>query len=200
AADAVPKLIEWLPEHPQAARVLGKIGSAAKDAIPALEKMHKGGTTYDKSSSAFALLRITGKAEPYVSELSHILQESKDTEVRHHVIEMLRDLGPSARPALPELLLSVKQRDTKTSWRGGVREAAAAALAQFGPDAKAAVPDLIDIVRTSYYQGKITAGEAPAAIGPAAKQAIPALREMGPGDGRFAAVVQKALAKIRGTP
>src|SRR5439155_11275790 len=41
AVDAIPMLLKYLPDQPQAARVLGKIGPAAKEAVPALEKMRR---------------------------------------------------------------------------------------------------------------------------------------------------------------
>ncbi|HEY7154075.1 MAG TPA: HEAT repeat domain-containing protein [Gemmataceae bacterium] len=198
ARDAVPKLIEWLPEYPQAARVLGMIGAAAKDGVPALEKMYQSESSYEKSASAFALLRITGKKEPYLSELVEILQKSKDVSVRAHVIEMLHVLGTDARPALPALLALVKQRSNRSPGLTDLREAAARALAVFGADAKPAVPALVDMVRTSYYRAKITAAETLGAIGPGAKEAIPDLRKMAAEDERFVAVVEKALARIEG--
>jgi HEAT repeat protein len=108
AVDAVPRLIEWLPQYPQAARVLGKIGAAAKAGVPALEKMHRSESSTEKSAAAFALLRITGKKEPYLSDLVEILQKSKDTRVRGQVIDMLRVLGTDARPALPVLIALMK--------------------------------------------------------------------------------------------
>jgi HEAT repeat protein len=198
AVDAVPKLIAWLPEYPQAARVLGKIGAPAKDGVPALEKMHRSGSSYEKSAAAFALLRITGKKEPYLSELVEILQKSRDVSVRAHVIELLRVLGTDARPALPALLALVKQKSNHAVGLIDLREAAAGALAVFGADARPAVPDLVDMVRTSYYRARITAAETLGAIGPDAREAIPHLRKMAQEDERFASVVEKALKRIEG--
>jgi hypothetical protein len=74
-----------------------------------------------------------------------------------------------------------------------LRLEAATALRHFGADAKAAVPDLIDMVRTSYYAAKIAATETLGAIGPAAKEAIPALEKMADEDDRSRPVVQRAL-------
>jgi HEAT repeat protein len=199
AAAAVPKLILWLPDRPHAAEVLGRIGPAAKDAIPALDKMHKEGTTYEKSLCAFGLAKITAKPEPYVSEMAGLLQHSKSDLVRSKIVEMLMDFGTDARPALPALLAIVKQKDRRDGPLGGrdLREAAAAALAAFGPDAKSAVPDLIDMVQASYSRAQITAAETLGAIGPDAKAAIPALEKMAQEDERFVSIVEIALARIR---
>jgi HEAT repeat protein len=201
AVDAIPLLLKYLPEQPQAARVLGKIGPLAKEAVPALEKMYREGKIYDKTAAAFALLKITEKQEPYLAELTETLRKSKSPDIRLHTIEMLSDLGVDARPALPVLLAIVKEKSKQQEGpfgRAALREPAAAALAAFGPDAKDAVPDLIDMIQNSYYRAKITAANTLAAIGPAAKAAIPALEKMALEDEHYEAVVQNALAKIRG--
>src|SRR5262249_1219666 len=115
-------------------------------------------------------------------------------------LEMLRALGTDARPALPALLALVKQKSNRSFGLTDLREAAARALAVFGADAKPAVPDLVDMVRTSYHRAKITAAETLGAIGPGAKEAIPALRKMAAEDERYVPVVEKALARIEGRP
>jgi hypothetical protein len=53
------------------------------------------------------------------------------------------------------------------------------------------------MVKTSYYAGKIAAAHALGAIGPAAKEAIPALLQMAEEDDRYRPVVEKALSTIR---
>jgi HEAT repeat protein len=196
-------LLKYLPDQPQAARVLGKIGPSAKEAVPVLEKMHRDGTSYEKTAAGFALLKITGKKEPYLGELVEALRKGKAADVRVHIIEMLGELGADARPALPALLAILKEKPKEGGppfGAGDLRNQAAELLGSFGPDAKDAVPDLIDLIEHSYYAAKITAANTLGAIGPDARAAIPALEKMSLEDERFAPVVQKALAKIRAKP
>jgi HEAT repeat protein len=197
AAEAVPRLLGWLPEHPQAARVLGKIGPGAKAALPALEKMYRDGKGYGKTWAAFALVKITGKTEPYVPHLAEVFQQGKDPARRREALEALVELGPDARAALPALLRAVKEKGPREFGGHEFRHEAARALVHFGPGAREAVPDLIDMVKTSYYAAKLAAVEALGAIGPDAKEAVPALSQLAEEDERFRPAVEKALAKIR---
>jgi hypothetical protein len=60
-----------------------------------------------------------------------------------------------------------------------------------------AVPELIEMVTTSYYAAKIDAAKLLGAIGPEAKDAIPALLQMAEEDHRYRPVVDEAIARIR---
>jgi HEAT repeat protein len=195
AVEAVPRLIEWLPDYPQAARTLGKIGPEAKTAVPALQKVFANEKGVARSWSAFALVKITGKTEPYVSTLAERFTRSKDDRERRSALEALAELGSDARAALPVFVRAVNEKNIR---RSEFRDAAARGLVHFGPDAKEAVPDLIDMVKTAYHSGKIAAAEALGAIGPEAKEAIPSLLQMAEEDIEFRPVVDKALARIRG--
>jgi HEAT repeat protein len=193
--EAVAKLVEWLPKNPQAARVLGRIGPAAKAAVPALERIYKKETGYARAWSAFALVKITGKTEPYVAALAHMFQKSRKPEPRREAVLALAALGPDAGAALPTLMMALKEKGDRDS--RDFRREAATAIAHFGPKAKEAVPHLIDMVKTGYYMEQVTAAQALGAIGPDAKAAIPALEQMATEDSRYQRVVERALAKIR---
>ncbi|HEY7426475.1 MAG TPA: HEAT repeat domain-containing protein [Gemmataceae bacterium] len=197
AVEAVPALLKWLPDNPAAARVLGRIGPGTRTAVPALEKMYERETGYSKAWSAFALVKITGTREPYVSSLVEMFQKSKNPEHRHEALLALVELGPDARSALPAFLMALKEKEERKTPLRDNRQEAAKALVHFGPEAKEAVPYLIDMVETSYFAAKVTAAEALGAIGPAAKEAVPALEKMMAEDPRYQPVVEKALAKIR---
>jgi HEAT repeat protein len=196
AVEAVPRLLDWLPEHPRIARVLGKIGPGAKAAIEPLQKMYRQKAGFGKTWAAFALVRITGESEPFVGHLAQVFDQGKNPTDRREALLALVELGPDARPALPTLLRAVKEKGPAESLHE-FRHEAACALVHFGPAAKDAVPALIDMVLTSYFTGKIAAAEALGAIGPEAKEAIPALSQMAGEDVRFRPVVEKALARIR---
>jgi HEAT repeat protein len=196
-AEAVPRLLGWLPDNPDVARVLGTIGPDAKAAVPALEKLHDSGKVSKQVWPAFALVKITGKTEPYVSTLVEVFQKNKNLNHRSEALLALVELGPDAKAALPVFLQALKEKGDSKSRPRDFQHDAATALARFGPEAKEAVPALIDMIE-SYYANKIAAAEALGAIGPDAKAAIPALEQMALEDERYQPVVEKALAKIRG--
>ena len=160
AVEAVPRLLEWLPAHERAIRVLGKIGPGAKAAVPVLEKIYGTETGYRKTWSAFALVKITGKTEPYVKTLAATFQKGKNPERRREALEALVELGPDARAALPAFLMALKEKGERGFSLRDNRHDAAKALVHFGPVAKEAVPYLIDMVKTSYFAAKIAAAEA----------------------------------------
>jgi HEAT repeat protein len=198
AAEAVPQLLELLPKHPQVARVLGKIGPDAKAGVPALEKLYRNERGYSKFWSAFALVKITRKTDPYVSELAGVFLKSKDGYLRRQAIEALAELGPDAKAALPAFILAVKETSARGRPFSDFHGEGARALVHLGPAAKEAVPYLIDMVKNSFYSDKIAAAEALGAIGPDAKDAIPSLEKMAAEDDRrLRAVAEKALANIR---
>jgi HEAT repeat protein len=196
AVEAVPRLLEWLPDHPRAARVLGKIGPEARTAIAPLEKMYQNEKGYARVWSAFALIKITGRTEPYLASLTEAFQ-SKDASQRRSCLEALVELGLDARAALPTLIRAMKEKNPNGGKETDFRHEAARALVLFGPAARDAVPDLIDMVKNSYYAAKIAAANTLGAIGPDAKEAIPALLEMAEEDPRYEPIVEKVLAKIR---
>jgi HEAT repeat protein len=197
AVEAVPRLIEWLPEHPQALRVLGKIAPDARDAVPALEKVYGKEPGYAKTWAAFGLVKITGRTEPYVPELARVLRESKAPDQRFDATEALAELGPDARAALPALLLMLRDKSPPGFPLRDTRSQAARALGHLGPAARDAVPDLIDMVQNSYYGAQGIAVEALGSIGPDAREAIPALEHLAQSDTRFRPAVEHALASIR---
>jgi HEAT repeat protein len=159
--------------------------------------MYRDQKGYAKAWSAFALVKLTGKTEPYVPALAETFQKEKNSERRREALEALVELGPDARAALPTLIAAVKEKGGGEFPHSEFRHEAATALIHFGPDAKAAVPDLIDMLQTSYFAGKVAAAEALGAIGPDAKEAVPALEQMTAEDDRFQPVVERALARIQ---
>jgi len=197
AAEAVPRLLLWLPENPAAARVLGQIGPDADSAVPALERMFHDGTTDARVFSAFALVKITGKTDPYVPALAEVFQRNKTPRYRGEALRALVELGPDARAALPAFLQALKTKRPPGLSTRDFRREAATALVHFGPEAKEAVPYLIEMVRDSYYTAKIAAADALGAIGPEAREAIPALEQMAEEDPDFREIAERALLKIR---
>ena len=85
----------------------------------------------------------------------------KDGYVRGNAAEALRKIGPVAVPALIEAL---KNKDSEVGVRGG----AAYVLGQISPEARAAVPALIQTLEDTDEYVRGTAADALAKIGPVA--------------------------------
>ena len=121
--------------------------------------------------------------EARVGELADQLK-SPDAAVRARAAIALDQLGPAAKPAIPALTTALADRNLN------VRYWSAKVLRGFGPEAKGAVTALIAALKTfpggspaldgpeRYYPDvRSLAADALGAIGPAAKEAIPALKE-----------------------
>jgi HEAT repeat protein len=149
-----------------AARTLGKIGPAAKDAIPAL--VHVLNTDEEvgvRIDSADALGRIGPAAVP---ALIDTLKERKRF-VRELSAEALGQIGPAAKDAVPALIVALKDEDSD------VRSTSAMALGRIGPAAKKAVPALVVALNDNLFGYRAGSARALGLIGPEAKEAVPAL-------------------------
>jgi HEAT repeat protein len=134
---AVEQLIKGLQSgdvelRKASAVTLGKLGPAARGAVPALAASLKDGEVRDKAEEA--LVQIGAAAVP---ELSRAL-EDPNPEVRGAAAEAVGRIGPPARGAAPALLglLGLEQPVE-------VRRAAVGALGNVGADADAVAPRLL---------------------------------------------------------
>jgi HEAT repeat protein len=139
--------------RPAAIGALGEIGPVAKDAIPALAAVLRGGNDADRKASASALARI---GEPALSALIAALHD-KDADVRRLAAEALgTNPLPGATPetikrvgneVLPALAAALKDSDVQ------VRRSAVRSLSRqqpfSGPGGDAAVSALVDALRDS---------------------------------------------------
>ena len=125
-----------------AATSLSQIGEANSAAIPALTKALTDGNSRVRAMAAMALRASGPKAAPAVSQLTAALQDSADS-VRYFAASAIGAIGPQAASAIPALVgrLSVKDE------RGFVFTAITTALANFGMNAKSALPDLERIAK-----------------------------------------------------
>jgi HEAT repeat protein len=184
----------------ESAEDLGLIGPQAKAAIPNLSEATKDRDRQVRLGAVIALARIDVNQSP--PGLASLIEELKDKDpaVRLGVIEALGDIGPPARPAVPALIELLKDADATIRFRSaeslgwigealavpalaelykidraryGQSETVADALKRIGPQAKAAIPIMIEMVKGRDR----TAAEVLAAIGPEAKAAVPALIE-----------------------
>jgi HEAT repeat protein len=141
-------------------------------------------------------------AGPGKEELSALVQQlgGTDTAAREKAAAALEKLGPEAKEAVPELIGALKTDDVTVpplvvrvlaavgkAAVGDLAEAlkdkkarlhALRALKRIGPDAKAAVSALADVVKDdkgAFSPASTEACEALGRIGPAAKEAVPVL-------------------------
>jgi HEAT repeat protein len=172
----------------KAAQGLGLIGPEAVNVAPQLEKL----TEEDPSgvvrvTAAVAMEKLTGDAERLIRILCGRLMDP-EPEARVTAAEALRAMGPVARSAVPALADALKEGHYHAM------AAIAITLGGMGPHAVLAVPALASAFlaeysvsgntsRLKWEDGPVydmvrhTAAVALGKIGPAAREALPALRE-----------------------
>jgi HEAT repeat protein len=147
----------------------GRAGAAPpKEELAALARQLRGTDTAAREKAAAALEKLGQDAKEAIPDLIAALK-ADDVTVPPLVVRVLAGMGSAAVGDLTEAL-SDKQ----------TRLHALRALKRIGPDAKAAVPALIDVVKTDKAPSSPTCTEACEAlgrIGPAAKEAVPVLIE-----------------------
>jgi HEAT repeat protein len=144
----------------EAGRALWRLGPKAEQVVPALLPMAQG--PIDKSAHPRALLASFGPRAVLVLEKA--LRDEK-AERREAAAEVLGRIGPPARTAVPALIAALKDKSSTVALTAAMALAqidatravpavplladsldvpgAAVALANIGPDARAAVPALI---------------------------------------------------------
>jgi HEAT repeat protein len=203
-AALVTALDDPTPEvRAQAGETLGVIGEPA---IPALVETLKKGTDNARVRAAVALQRMGPAAKPAVPELVELVADGKMAPpVRHGAAVTLGAVGPAAKEAVPALLDALKGDDgslrrcaapalvavapddpavvagiiaaMKDANYPDGRYAAVLAISTLGARAKAAVPDLVEVVRSADANNNLreAATGALGAMGPSAKDAVPPL-------------------------
>ena len=148
---------------------LGKIG--ASEAVPALDAMLASDDAFDAGAAASALGGMGPAAKPAIPTLMVLLNKpDMDRYLQGQVaIALGRMQAGEALPRLVELLTERVQ----------LASDATLALAEFGPVAKAAVPNLItDVLAHQWPEPRLRAVNTLAAIGPDAAAALPSLRKI----------------------
>ncbi len=112
--------------------------------------------------------------EPKLEDLPLLIEllGDPDPRYRQEAAYSLGRLGPKGHKAVPALIRRVEQDE-----EFGVRQIAMAALALIGREAKAAIPCLIQILKTGDKAFRLEAIQAIARIGPASKEATAAITE-----------------------
>lgn len=223
----VPQLVRNLKSRDsdlrrRAARDLGEIGPDAKEAIPALAAALNDRDMFVRRFAARSLGRICTDANDFVPPLTRSLLSSgtskelgsDPTKVapvfarelrkldRPVIQAVLRALGQMGQSAVPYLVAVLKEDDTR------MQTLAAQAIGQIGPDAKAAVPALIEVFRSGLTgrrrnrtnEHRVAAVEALGRIGSGAKAARPVLEKAAKErirDRTLRSAIRTALRRIR---
>jgi HEAT repeat protein len=164
----------WNAVRSNAAVELGKLGTRARLAIPRLQQALEEDEDAVRYQAAAALIRITGKKEPYADLLIQGLRRSP------HAAWAMDSLPTDSTWAVSALIEALSD----PAWK--FQTAAASSLVHFGPAARPAVQVLIRMVKTERAkkqdeQDQLMIREvvgALGAIGPAARDATPLLRDL----------------------
>jgi HEAT repeat protein len=181
-----------------AARALAEIGPGAKAAVPVLLKALKDENPMVRGYAADALEQIRDASKPVVIALADLL-EDKDHNVRRRAIDAIVGIHPEPQLIVPILKKAIEDAQMDPSITVPAMEVlaemgdagmpilleelrneksrywACVALASCGSKAKAAVPDLEQLLAHAHPEMRMQAAMALAAIGPDAKAAVPAL-------------------------
>ncbi len=112
---------------------------------------------------------------------------TQEEDVKNLALDALAELGPDAAPAIPELIAMIDDTAKENF-------AARWVLAKIGPPA---VPALIPLLKSDSRKVRVTAIDALAEIGPAAREALPALQELqSESDRNIRSSASMAIAKI----
>jgi HEAT repeat protein len=176
AEPAIPVLIEMLSSDSArvAAEALGRFGPAAKEALKPLRELYAKDDGFLRIDAALAVSRIDPEAKDGIEVLIRGLNplRSKFPEFeRQDAVKALGMIGPRAKDAL-EPLRKLLDNNTELSAR------AALAIYRINPGDTAALDSLVRTLASKESFGPGVACDALAAIGPAAKAAIPELRRV----------------------
>lgn len=191
-SDVIRTLVEMLAEDEQdprrshlrwqAVEHLTKLGPDAKEAIPALRKVRDETKGELRPMAVYAIWRIDGDTPSCVKALVGILKSRADRHASAGAANYLRQLGPAAREAVPELCWAVENGEDRTremavaalgniharpdvvvpilvkalQRKGAPHGYAAKALGQFGAEAKAAVPALLEVRRQALIAERLS--------------------------------------------
>jgi len=153
-----------------------------------------------RRDAAYFLEKLGPKAKPALPALIKGLDDP-DKQVWSNSVAAIAGLGPDAAEAIPALLDDLNSKTSRASQRQNERDQAAFrtsyALTRIGP---AAIAPLIEALRSDDTMLRAGAAKALGGMGPAAKDALPALLEnLGHGDAVVTREVADALGAIGAT-
>jgi len=176
AKRAVPELIRVLHRDrvcevkASAAEALGKLGRGNKDVVPELLPLLSD-YHYNNKSAARSAAKALGMLGP--EGILPLIEMIRDADPRRQweAIEAVADIGAPARDAAPELVAVLKDEGRPVY----MRMSAARALGRMVPPPDGAVHALAAALKSDDVSLCMIAAEALGELGPAAKDAVPAL-------------------------
>ena len=189
AAPAVPRLLELAGKNGGGQRAtvlpaLAAIGHDAGAALPMIRACAKDPAPELRASSAPALTAVDPDGAEVLSTLLILLRDSSGM-VRRATAPELEKLGPRAEAAIPGLIAMLDQ-DTERSL----------ALAALKSIKVRNIPDLLTLLAMREAKVRVFACDSLGALGPAANEAIPKLRDLLSASSPVQDAARKALARI----
>ncbi len=171
AKPAVPALIKALGGDDESlqwhvARAIGAIGPGASEAVPTLTKLLESKSPTVRANAALALANLGDAGKTAIPQLAKLAVDP-EVSVRRAAMQSLHTMKPGKEVMVPLMIGVFKETEPS------VLLPALQSLAEMGD---AAVPALIDASKTK--EGRYWACLALGEIGPAAKDAVPALKEL----------------------
>src|SRR5262245_3667232 len=169
AEAAVPALAALMTECPdsatrnQAALALSKMAPASRLAVPALAKALSDDDYWVRMNAAMALSRLQSHARPAIPELAQALKDkSNNTNLGHFTISIQQVAALAlgrAGSGNPEGIAALTEA-LGTGYPDYVRRSALDALAEIGPDARPATPQIREFLKHSSAEMRQAATEA----------------------------------------
>jgi HEAT repeat protein len=181
AKGAVPKLAALLKDADPGVRLsaafaLGRIGPDAASAVPDLARALGADADANVRKEAARACSLLGlDAKPAIPALAKALREDKSADVRQQAALALGKMrGDELRPAVPAMIEAMKKDTDK-----GVRVFVVHALGDsLGDGLRAHVKDMADqLTRDADSDVRLALVQELGALGPAAKDALPALNQ-----------------------
>ncbi|MFB7588825.1 PBS lyase [Streptomyces sp. NPDC056169] len=155
-----------------AVRALGALGPTAREALPELRRLVRDGATHLRVDAASALWSVGGGTEAVLPVLSSGLA-ADHWSGRHDALRALARLGTEAAAALPELRRLAASPEENGGWVAG---ALATALWEAGRDTEECLPVLLH-AWSAHADNRPDVAGIWARMGPAARSAVPLVRE-----------------------
>lgn len=189
------------------------LGPLAKPAVPELIHQLRAPKARDRQSAASVLGLIALEAKEAVYPLITALKD-ENPAVQQTAVYALSSLGPGGKPAVPALLAMLRSEEDIT-WIKKLTQPAAAtsapggyalhpiiyALGKIGPEAKEAVPELIEVLKAGEPFAQATAARSLAKIAPKSREAVLALQDAAVSqDGTVSSAATAALKEIASDP
>ncbi len=159
----------------EAAAMLSFIDPKPGDVAPSLRKLLRDPDGFVRVQSALSLWQVARDADATVLVLVEALG-CADARVQARAAEVLGDMGPAAREAVPALIKTVRKTESWEAIQAGVHSSAVYALGAVRDER--AVPILIEVLEdddpTIYGKAVYALGT----FGPKAKMSIPVLNKL----------------------